>query len=151
MTAAEAPQRSSTEGTRRSLRTEALESRPVNLDGFVEEWPEVGMVALDSAFDPKPSVRVENGVIVEMDGIARADFDFIDQFIADKAIDIETTESSMAIPAVQIARMLVAHWFDNRNATSEDARTAVPYGVKALLATRRSFAHDYVSPAVVTP
>ncbi|MFB1295449.1 propanediol/glycerol family dehydratase large subunit [Mycobacterium sp. pW049] len=107
MTAAEAPQRSSTEGTRRSLRTEALESRPVNLDGFVEEWPEVGMVALDSAFDPKPSVRVENGVIVEMDGIARADFDFIDQFIADKAIDIETTESSMAIPAVQIARMLV--------------------------------------------
>ncbi|CAN3127498.1 propanediol/glycerol family dehydratase large subunit [Mycobacterium sp. smrl_JER01] len=107
MTAAETPQRSTVTGARRSLRTEALESRPVNLDGFVEEWPEVGMVALDSEFDPRPSVRVENGVIVEMDGVARADFDFIDQFIADKAIDIETTEASMAIPAVQIARMLV--------------------------------------------
>lgn len=107
MTAAEAPQRSSVENTRRSLRTEALEARPVNLDGFVEEWPEVGMVALDSEFDPRPSVRVQDGVIVEMDGVARADFDFIDQFIADKAIDIQTTEASMAIPAVQIARMLV--------------------------------------------
>ncbi|MBB2989948.1 propanediol dehydratase large subunit [Mycolicibacterium iranicum] len=107
MTAAEAPQRSSVENSRRSLRTEALEARPVNLDGFVEEWPEVGMVALDSEFDPRPSVRVQDGVIVEMDGVARADFDFIDQFIADKAIDIQTTEASMAIPAVQIARMLV--------------------------------------------
>ena len=87
-------------GVRHSLRTQLLEDRPVNLDGFVEEWPEVGMVAMDSAFDPEPSVRVENGVIVEMDGVQRADFDFIDQFIADKAIDAATTEESMALPAV---------------------------------------------------
>lgn len=107
MTAAQIPQHATAGGGRRSLRTQALEDRPVNLDGFVEEWPEVGMVALDSEFDPKPSVCVENGVIIEMDGVVRADFDFIDQFIADKAIDIETTEASMAIPAMQIARMLV--------------------------------------------
>lgn len=92
---------------RQSLRTQALEARPVNLDGFVEEWPEVGMVAMDSPFDPQPSVRVENGLIVEMDGTERADFDFIDQFIADKAIDVGTTEQSMAIPAAEIAGMLV--------------------------------------------
>jgi len=98
-----------TSGTnvRHSARTEVLEARPVNLDGFVEEWPEVGMVAMDSPFDPQPSVRVENGLIVEMDGTERADFDFIDQFIADKAIDVATTEASMAIPADEIARMLV--------------------------------------------
>ncbi|MGE2729991.1 propanediol/glycerol family dehydratase large subunit [Mycolicibacterium vaccae] len=95
------------DGVRHSLRTLALEGRPVNLDGFVEEWPEVGMVAMDSPFDPEPSVRVENGVIVEMDGTERADFDFIDQFIADKAIDVETSEASMALPAAEIARMLV--------------------------------------------
>lgn len=65
------------------------------------------MVAMDSAFDPQPSVRVADGVIVEMDGRARADFDFIDQFIADHAIDVATTEQSMALPAVEIARMLV--------------------------------------------
>lgn len=92
---------------RRSARTQALEDRPVNLDGFVEEWPEAGMVALDSAFDPEPSVRVADGAIVEMDGRTRAEFDFIDQFIADHAIDVASTEQSMAIPAADIARMLV--------------------------------------------
>ena len=49
---------------RRSLRTELLEERPVNLDGFVEEWPEKGLVAMESAFDPEPGVRVEDGRIV---------------------------------------------------------------------------------------
>lgn len=92
---------------RRSLRTEILEARPVNLDGFVEEWPEVGMVAMDSEFDPKPSVRVENGVIVEMDGKERIDFDFIDQFIADKSIDVAAAEAAMKLEPAHIARMMV--------------------------------------------
>src|SRR5690242_605042 len=104
MTAAPQP---STDGVRHSKRTEVLENRPVNLDGFVEEWPEAGMVAMDSAFDPAPSVRVADGLIVEMDGRVRADFDFIDQFIADKAIDVASTEESMALSAQHIARMLV--------------------------------------------
>ncbi len=93
--------------TRTSLRTEALEARPVNLDGFVEEWPEVGMVAMDSPFDPAPSITVRDGVIVEMDGVERADFDFIDQFIADHAIDATVAEDAMALDAVEIARMVV--------------------------------------------
>lgn len=107
MTAVVPDQTAMNSDVRQSLRTQALEARPVNLDGFVEEWPEVGMVAMDSPFDPQPSVRVENGLIVEMDGTERADFDFIDQFIADKAIDVATTEQSMAIPAAEIAGMLV--------------------------------------------
>jgi propanediol dehydratase large subunit len=92
---------------RRSRRTEILENRPVNLDGFVEEWPEVGMVAMDSAYDPRPGVRVEDGVIVEMDGKNREDFDFLDQFIADHAIDAAAAEKAMSLPAVEIAYMLV--------------------------------------------
>src|SRR3954447_2551780 len=92
---------------RQSLRTEVLEDRPVNLDGFVEEWPEKGLVAMESDFDPAPSVRVEDGRIVELDGRARADFDFMDTFIADHAIDVETTEASMAVPSDEIARMLI--------------------------------------------
>jgi propanediol dehydratase large subunit len=99
--------KSAADSVRHSARTLILEDRPVNLDGFVEEWPEVGMVAMDSDFDPQPSVRTENGRIVEMDGVARADFDFIDQFIADKAINVEATEHAMALPAEDIARMLV--------------------------------------------
>ncbi len=90
-----------------SLRTQSLEARPVNLDGFVEEWPEKGMVAMDSAFDPEPSIRVENGVVMEMDGTERADFDFIDQFIADHAIDPAAAVDAMALDTVEIARMIV--------------------------------------------
>lgn len=95
-------------GQRHSRRTELLEDRPVNLDGFVEEWPEVGMVAMDSEHDPTPSVRVADGVIVEMDGRRREDFDFIDQFIADRALDASAAEEAMALSAVDIANMLVS-------------------------------------------
>lgn len=92
----------------RSRRTELLEQRPVNLDGFVEEWPEAGMVAMDSEHDPAPSVRVEDGVIVEMDGRSRADFDFLDQFIADRALDASAAEHAMSLSAADIANMLVS-------------------------------------------
>ncbi|MEU9819141.1 propanediol/glycerol family dehydratase large subunit [Pseudonocardia alni] len=94
-------------GARTSKRTDMLESRPVNLDGFVEEWPEKGLVAMESDFDPQPSVRVENGVIVEMDGRERSEFDFMDTFIADHAIDVEVAERATSIPSTDIARMLV--------------------------------------------
>ncbi|WNV75949.1 propanediol/glycerol family dehydratase large subunit [Geodermatophilus sp. DSM 44513] len=90
-----------------SVRTGVLEGRPVNLDGFVEEWPEKGLVAMESDFDPAPGIRVEGGRVVELDGRARADFDFMDTFIADHAIDVASAEESTAIPSAQIARMLV--------------------------------------------
>ncbi len=93
--------------TKTSKRTAALEARPVNLDGFVDEWPEVGLVAMDSPNDPEPSIRVEDGRVVEMDGRTREQFDFLDQFIADTAIDASSAERSMAIDAVEIAHMLV--------------------------------------------
>lgn len=94
-------------GVRVSKRTEILENRPVNLDGFVEEWPEKGLVAMESDFDPQPSVRVEGGRIVELDGRSRAEFDFMDTFIADHAIDVDVCEAAVATPSVEIARMLV--------------------------------------------
>ena len=68
---------------KRSKRIEALDARPVNRDGFIDEWPEMGFVAMKSPYDPKPSVKVDDGVITELDGKAREDFAFIDQFIAD--------------------------------------------------------------------
>lgn len=92
---------------KRSKRIETLDARPVNLDGYINEWPEMGFVAMSSPYDPKPSVRVEDGKIVELDGKPREDFDFIDQFIADYAINIERTENSMAVSSLDIARMIV--------------------------------------------
>jgi glycerol dehydratase large subunit len=92
---------------KRSKRIEALDARPVNLDGYINEWPEMGFVAMHSPYDPAPSIKVEDGKITELDGKRREDFDFIDQFIADYAINIERAESSMAVSSLDIARMIV--------------------------------------------
>ena len=92
---------------RRSKRIETLDQRPVNLDGYINEWPEMGFVAMTSPYDPKPSVKVANGRIVELDGKKREDFDFIDQFIADYAMTVERAEASMAVSSLEIARMIV--------------------------------------------
>jgi propanediol dehydratase large subunit len=92
---------------KRHKRFEVLEQRAVNKDGFVTEWPEVGMTAMGSPNDPKPSVKVENGVIVEMDGKRREEFDFNEVFIANYAINTALAEEMMAIPCTEIARMIV--------------------------------------------
>lgn len=92
---------------KRSKRIEALDKRPVNLDGYIHEWPEMGFAAMHSPYDPEPSVKVENGIIVELDGKRRDEFDFIDRFIADYAINIERAEKSMSVSSLDIARMIV--------------------------------------------
>lgn len=90
-----------------SKRFQIRADRPVNQETFIQPWPEVGLAAMDGPFDPQPGIRVENGVIVEMDGIQRADFDLIDRFIADHAIDVANAGRVMAMPSLDIARMLV--------------------------------------------
>jgi propanediol dehydratase large subunit len=91
----------------KSKRFKALAERPVNKDGFVAEWPEVGLIAIGSPNDPRPSIKIVAGKIVEMDGKQREDFDMIDRFIADYGIDIEIADKAMAFESVGIARMLV--------------------------------------------
>ena len=71
---------------KRSKRFEVLARRPVNQDGLIGEWPEEGLIAMESPFDPLSSVKVENGLIVELDGKCRDQFDMIDRFIADYAL-----------------------------------------------------------------
>jgi len=92
---------------KRQKRFEVLAARPVNQDGFVVEWPEVGLIAMGCPNDPVPSIKVQNGRVVEMDGLPRERFDFIDQFIADYAIDVGITEQAMAMDDTLIAKMLV--------------------------------------------
>ena len=91
----------------RSKRFEILGARPVNKDGYVKEWPEVGLIAMNSPLDPKPSVKVENGKIVELDGKKRENFDLLDYFIADYGIIAENAEKVMAMDSTEIARKLV--------------------------------------------
>ena len=91
----------------KSKRIEILDNRPVNKDGFIDEWPEMGFIAMKSPFDPKPSIKIENGIITELDGKERKDFDFIDQFIADYSIRVDRAETSMGISSLEIARKIV--------------------------------------------
>lgn len=100
-----------------SKRFEALSKRAVNLDGFITEWPEAGFVAMESPYDPKPSLKIENGVITEMDGKQRADFDFMDEFIADHAIDLNSAAEAMALCPLEMARKLVDIHVDKKEIT----------------------------------
>lgn len=92
---------------KRQKRFEVLEAREVNKDGFVTEWPEVGLIAMGSPNDPKPSIKVVNGVVVEMDGKKREEFDFNELFIANYAINATIAEEMMALSSVEIARKIV--------------------------------------------
>ncbi len=91
----------------KSKRFEVLAGRPVNQDGFVQEWPEVGLIAMNSPFDPKPSIKISNGKVIELDGKPRSEFDMIDTFIADYAIRLDNAEKVMAMDSLEIARKIV--------------------------------------------
>nr|WP_286674025.1 MULTISPECIES: propanediol/glycerol family dehydratase large subunit [unclassified Clostridium] len=91
----------------KSKRFQVLAKRPVNQDGLIGEWPEEGLVAMNSANDPKSSIKIENGTVVELDNKKREDFDMIDRFIADYAINLENAEKAMSLDSVEIARKLV--------------------------------------------
>ncbi|MDQ0149712.1 propanediol/glycerol family dehydratase large subunit [Eubacterium multiforme] len=91
----------------KSKRFEVLAKRPVNQDGLIGEWPEEGLIALESPNDPKSSIKIENGVVVELDSKKREDFDMIDKFIADYAINLNNAEEAMKLDSVEIAKKLV--------------------------------------------
>jgi len=92
---------------KRQKRFEKLEQRAVNQDGFIKEWMDVGLVAMDSPNDPTPSIKINNGQVVEMDGKPRNQFDMIDYWIADHTIDTRVAEEAMSMDSEVIARMLV--------------------------------------------
>ncbi|MBS4749727.1 propanediol/glycerol family dehydratase large subunit [Granulicatella sp. zg-ZJ] len=91
----------------KSKRFEALRNRPINKDGFVTEWIEEGLIAMESPNDPIPSIKIENGVVVELDGKKQADFDLIDQFIATYGIDLTRAEEVMRMDSRDIANKIL--------------------------------------------
>jgi len=91
----------------RSKRFEKRDERPVNRDTFVQEEPSLGLTVMDSPNDPQPSLRLEAGRVVEIDGREEADFDVIDRYIARYAINTATAQEAMAMNSLALARMLV--------------------------------------------
>ena len=91
----------------KSTRFKILSERDINKETFVEPWPEAGLTVTDSPNDPQPSLSVQDGRVVEMDGRERPQFDAIDIFIAEHSIDLGRAEAAMAAPSTAIAKMLV--------------------------------------------
>lgn len=89
-------------------RIRVLDEQRVNLDGFAEADPELGMISHLSPHDPEPSWVVdEDGTVLEMDSTAAADFDTIDEFIVRYAVDHTEAPRSMAMSEVDLARLIV--------------------------------------------
>jgi propanediol dehydratase large subunit len=78
----------------------------VNKDSCIHEWPEKGLVNMESSFDPRPSLKITNGVVKEMDGKNRKDFDIIDHFIIEHALNLRHAPKAMAMDSLKIARMI---------------------------------------------
>ena len=94
-------------GANRWRRFDDWDSRPLRLDQFAVEDPENGFSAFNGAADPKPGIEIVDGKVASMDGVAAADFDIIDAFVAAYHIDPAVAAEAMAIPSEQLARMLV--------------------------------------------
>ena len=90
----------------KSKRFEVLRNRPVNQDGFVAEWPEVGFIAMNGPNDPKPSIKIINNEVTELDGKKKEEFDSIDTFIARYSINLEKAEEVMKMDSQKLANML---------------------------------------------
>lgn len=89
-------------------RLRMLDEQRVNLDGFAEPDPELGMISHRSPYDPEPSWVVgDDGAVLEMDSTPAADFDTIDEFVVRHAIDHAAAPASMAMTDVDLARMIV--------------------------------------------
>lgn len=92
---------------KRSKRFEVLEQRPISKDGFVKEWPEVGLIAMNGPQDPQPGIKIENSKVVELDGKRKEDFDMLDTFIINYTLDLDIVEDVMAMDSQGLAHKIV--------------------------------------------
>jgi propanediol dehydratase large subunit len=74
---------------------------------LISPYPELGLVAMDGPNDPEPSLVVEDGRVVEIDGRCEEDFDVLDHFLARYGIDPDAAAEASSLPDDEIARRLV--------------------------------------------
>jgi propanediol dehydratase large subunit len=85
-----------------------MDAQRVNLDGFAVEDAELGLIAFDSPHDPRPSLVVRDGRVVEMDGRSEDEFDVLDEFIARHGLDLAVAEEAMSLEDLDYARLVVS-------------------------------------------
>jgi propanediol dehydratase large subunit len=92
---------------RRSSRFERRERRELRRELLIEPLPELGLVAMDCPNDPEPSLVVEDGRVVELDGRREHEWDVLDHFVARHGIDPDAAQEAAALDDAELARMLV--------------------------------------------
>lgn len=92
---------------RRSSRFVSREQRELRRELLVSPYPELGLVAMDGPNDPEPSLVLEEGRVVEIDGRREPDFDVIDHFLARHGIDPEAAAEAATLTDDEIAHRLV--------------------------------------------
>ncbi|MDH3451015.1 MAG: glycerol dehydratase, partial [Gammaproteobacteria bacterium] len=95
------------QGANRWRRFVEWDERPLRLDQFAVEDGDNGFSAFAGSSDPAPELVIANGQVQRMDGVAAVDFDMIDTFIARYHLDLGAAPAAMAMPAPDIAHMLV--------------------------------------------
>jgi propanediol dehydratase large subunit len=92
---------------RRSDRFVAREQRELRRELLIEPLAELGLVAMNGPDDPEPSLVVEGGHVVELDGRREEDWDALDHFIVGHGLDLEAAREAAELDDAEIARMLV--------------------------------------------
>lgn len=92
---------------RRSKRFASREARPLRREQLIAPWPELGLVALEGPNDPEPSLVVEDGRVVEIDGRRAEDFDVVDRFLARYGFDLDVVAEAQRLTDDEVARRLV--------------------------------------------
>jgi propanediol dehydratase large subunit len=92
---------------RRSDRFVAREQRELRRELLIEPLAELGLVAMNGPNDPEPSLVVEDGHVVELDGRREADWDALDHFIVRHGLDLEAAREAAQLDDAEIACMLV--------------------------------------------
>jgi propanediol dehydratase large subunit len=92
---------------RTSRRFAARAERELRREVLIEPLAELGLVAFDSPNDPVPSLVIEDGRVVELDGRRREDWDALDHFIVSEGLDLEVAREAAGIEDAEIAGRLV--------------------------------------------
>jgi propanediol dehydratase large subunit len=92
---------------RRSDRFVAREQHELRHEVLIEPLAELGLVAMNGPNDPEPSLTIEDGHVVELDGRREQDWDALDHFVVRYGLDLDVAQDAAALDDAEIARMLV--------------------------------------------
>ena len=74
---------------------------------LIEPLAELGLIAMNGPNDPTPSLRIEDGRVVELDGRTAEEWDTLDHFIVQHGLDLDVAAEAAELADAEIARMLV--------------------------------------------